>query len=123
VTIEPAERWFNGITRIGVPVGGFSAKDQPAWYERLYLSLFLPLRRELSQDWFRIVLRYGDVGGEETFYEPDLYDNTIQFPIRPTREGELFIFVNDAVIGVPRLYDLIYRNNRGTAQLTVRRTK
>ena len=127
VTIQPGEPWFNGVARIGTPVGGFSAKDQPAWYERIYLSLFLPLRRELSKDWFRIVLRFGHVGGEESSYEPDPYDDIIQFNIAPTiapdRKQELFVFVNDAVIGIPRLYDLLYRNNRGTAYLTVKRTR
>lgn len=127
VTIQPSEPWFNGVTRIGTPVGGFSAKDPPAWYERIYLSLFLPLRRELSKDWFRIVLRFGHVGGEESSYEPDPYDDIIQFNIRPTiapdRKQELFVFVNDAVIGVPGFYDLLYRNNRGTAYLTVKRTR
>lgn len=127
VTIQPGEPWFNGVTRIGTPVGGFSAKDRPAWYERVYLSLFLPLRRELSKDWFRIVLRFGHVGGEESSYEPDPYDDIIQFNIAPTiapnRKEELFVFVNDAVIGVPGFYDLLYRNNRGTAYLTVRRTR
>ena len=127
VTIQPGEPWFNGVARIGTPVGGFSAKDRPAWYERIYLSLFLPLRRELSKDWFRIVLRFGHVGGEESSYEPDPYDDVIQFNIAPTiapdRQEELFIFVNDAVIGLPRLYDLLYRNNRGTAYLTVKRTR
>jgi len=121
------KEWFNGVTRIGAPVGGFSAKQQPAWYERLYLSLFLPLRREITQDWYRIVLRFGHVGGEESFYIPDLYDNTIEFVIKPTikpdTKEELFIFVNDAVIGIPGLYDLLYRANRGTASLTVERTK
>ena len=78
--------------RIGIPVGGFSAKDQPAWYERVYLSLFLPLRRELSKDWFRIVLRFGHVGGEESSYEPDPYDDVIQFNMtsierRPARRN------------------------------------
>jgi hypothetical protein len=127
VTIQPGEPWFNGVARIGTPVGGFSAKEQPALYERIYLSLFLPLRRELSKDWFRIVLRFGHVGGEESSYEPDPYDDVIQFNIAPTiapnRKQELFVFVNDAVIGVPGFYDLLYRNNRGTAYLTVKRTR
>ena len=127
ITIQPGTTWLNGFARIGTPVGGFSAKDSPAWYERIYLSLFLPLRRELFKDWFRIVLRFGHVGGEEAFYEPDPYDDTIQFNIRPTiapnGKEELFVFVNDAVIGIPRLYDLFYRNNRGTAYLTVKRTR
>jgi hypothetical protein len=131
VTILPGEsgsqEWFNGIAHIGAPIGGFSAKDRPEWYERVYLSLFLPLRRELSQDWFRIMVRFGHVGGEEDAYVPDLYDPTIQWRITPTiapeHKEELFIFVNDAVIGVPGLYDLLYRNNGGTAYLKVERTK
>ncbi|CAN7653078.1 DUF2235 domain-containing protein [Bradyrhizobium sp. LjRoot220] len=133
VTIQPGaktgenKQWFNGIARIGTPVGGFSAKERPQWYERVYLSLFLPLRRELGKDWFRIVLRFGNVGGEESSYEPDPYDDIIQFNIAPTiapdGKEELFVFVNDAVIGIPGLYDLLYRNNRGTAVLTVKRTR
>ena len=51
----------------------------------------------------------------------------IQFNITPTIEPkhqqELFIFVNDAVIGIPGLYDLLYRNNGGSASLIVQRTK
>jgi hypothetical protein len=81
----------------------------------------VPLRRELTQDWFRIVLRYGRVGGEEVFLDPDQEDSKIETNIRPTRDGELFIFVNDAVIGIPGLYDFFYRNNAGGGKLTLTR--
>jgi hypothetical protein len=121
VVIEPSGAWDNG--RFEIPVGGFSAKDPPKWYQRLYLTLSLPLRRELLQDWFRIGLRYGRVGGEEDFFEPDPTDPVIQNNIHPTRNGELFIFVNDAVLGIPGLYGWFYRNNGGSAQLTVTRTR
>jgi hypothetical protein len=47
----------------------------------------------------------------------------IQNNIHPTRNGELFIFVNDAVLGIPGLYGWPYRNNGGSAQLTVKRTR
>jgi uncharacterized protein (DUF2235 family) len=104
-----------------VPDGGFSANAPPVWYHRIVLGLGVPLRRELTQDWFRIVLRYGAVGGEEAFLDPDPDDYKVQANIKPTRDGELFIFVNDAVIGIPGLYDFFYRNNGGTAQLTVTR--
>ena len=104
-----------------VPDGGFSANDPPVWYHRILLGLGVPLRRELTQDWFRIVLRYGGVGGEEAFLDPDPDDSKVQAIIKPTREGELFIFVNDAVIGIPGLYKLFYRNNQGEANLTVTR--
>ena len=38
-----------------------------------------------------------------------------------TLDGELFIFVNDAVIGIPGLYDFFYRNNGGSGKLTLTR--
>ncbi len=106
---------------VPVPLGGFSPAHPPVWYHRLKLAAAVPLRRETTQDWFHVVLRYGRVGGEETFIVPDPDDNLIQSPIRATRNGELFIFVNDAVIGIPGLYDLFYRNNRGAADLAVTR--
>jgi uncharacterized protein (DUF2235 family) len=121
VSVDELEPWSD--LGIKVPTGGFSPKDPPAWYQRIFLSLGLPLRREWFHDWFRIGLRYGRVGGEEVFLEPDPDDPKIQSPLKPTRDGELFVFVNDAVIGIPGLYDLLYRNNRGSARLTVTRTK
>ena len=124
---DRANRWFNGVTSIGTPAGGFSAKDRPQWYERLYLSLFLPLRRELAKDWFRIVLRFGNIGGEEDLLRARSLrrPSSIQHQAydRAQGEEELFVFVNDAVIGIPGLYDLLYRNNRGSARITVRRTR
>ena len=103
--------WSDG----GIPsqLGGFYTTDAPAWYQRVLLMLGVPLRRELTRPWFRLVLRYGATGGEEVFLDPDPEDGTIEDVIRPTRKGELFIFVNDAVIGIPGLYDVFYRNNTG----------
>lgn len=115
----PGETWSDGT--IPVPFGGFSPAAPPTWYHRLVLGLAVPLRREATQDWFHVVLRYGRVGGEETFILPDPDDPYLQAPIRATRNGELFVFVNDAVIGIPGLYDLFYKRNRGAADLVVTR--
>lgn len=123
VPVEPVQKWSNGIWHYDFPIGGYPTTAQPPWYIRLYYSLFLPFRREFNHDWFRIVLRFGEVGGEETFYDPDPTDPVIEFPFTPTRDGELFIFVNDAVIGIPGLYRTFYRHNTGTARLTVERLK
>jgi hypothetical protein len=120
--VEPKNwTWHNGIFK--VPVGGPSTKEPVSWYERLYLTMFIPLRRELFEDWFRIVLRYGPVGGEESTFEPDPTDPIIQDNIKPTRTGELFIFVNNAVIGVPGFYGYLYKFSDGKGRLTVKRTK
>ena len=43
--------------------------------------------------------------------------------VKPTRPGELFIFVNDAVIGIPGPYGYLYRFNTGKGQLTIKRTR
>ena len=123
VPIEPVLAWSNGLTKFDFPIGGFATTEPPPWYIRLYYSLFLPFRREFNHDWFRIVLRFGEIGGEETFYDPDPTDPVIEFPFRPTRDGELFVFVNDAVIGLPGLYRAFYRNNTGTARLTIERLR
>lgn len=121
VKIEPVagKDWYD--SGIKVPIGGFSPTVQPTWNQRIGLGLAVPLRRELTKDWFRIVLRYGDVGGEEVFLDPDPDDSVIEANIKPTRKGELFIFVNDSVVGIPGLYDYFYRNNQGAATLTVTR--
>jgi uncharacterized protein (DUF2235 family) len=119
VGAKPEDSWKDGD--IPVPVGGFWANNPPLWYHRILLGLGVPLRRELTQDWFRIVLRYGRVGGQEEFLDPDPEDSKIEASIKPNRDGELFIFVNDAVIGVPWLYNFFYRNNGGGGTLTVTR--
>jgi hypothetical protein len=41
--------------------------------------------------------------------------------LHATRDGELFLFVNDAVIGLPGLEGTFYSNNAGTADVTVTR--
>lgn len=119
VKVKATSEWSDG----GIPtqLGGFYTTDAPAWHQRIALMLAVPLRRELTRPWFRLVLRYGATGGEEVFLDPDPEDGTIENVIRPTRKGELFVFVNDAVIGLPGLYDVFYRNNAGGGKLTVTR--
>ena len=117
VEIKPGQGWTDG--RITVPLGGFSAADPPSWYHRILLAMVVPLRRETAHDWFHVVLRYGSVGGEEDFIEPDPDDYKLEATIKPKRSGEVFVFVNDAVVGIPGLYDLFYRGNKGTATLTI----
>ncbi len=119
VRVETASAWHDGD--IPSPLGGFYTTDALNWRQQLLLMLGVPLRRELTRPWFRLVLRYGAVGGEEVFLDPDPEDGAIEAVIRPTRSGELLIFVNDAVLGVPGFYDAFYRNNSGAGKLTVKR--
>ena len=89
-----------------------SEPDNPLQAAAMFAAI--PLRRELMQPWFRIVARYGGQGGEETFLVPDPSDKyLINELIRATRDGELFLFVNDAVIGIPGSLWKILREQPG----------
>jgi hypothetical protein len=99
---------------------GFSSTDLPRWYQRALFTMAVPLRREWFRPWFRVVARIGGSGGEETFLDPDFSDvHWIHERVRATRDGELFLFVNDAVIGVPGIFGAFYSNNSGTAKVTI----
>ena len=60
-----------------------------------------------------------------------MYSRSARNDIKPNRTlisditagatGELFIYVNDAVLGLPRWADLSYKNNSGQARITVTR--
>jgi hypothetical protein len=120
ITIRPKSDWVDAA----VPVKpGDSSLETANWFRTILLYLGVPLRRELFEDWFTIAVRYGGIGGEEAFYHPDPTDPVIEFPLVPTRDGELFIFVNDAVLGIPGLYGLFYWDNSGTAEISLKRTK
>ena len=43
--------------------------------------------------------------------------------ITPATTGELYIYVNDAVLALPGRQDTFYKNNIGTAKVTVTRTR
>jgi uncharacterized protein (DUF2235 family) len=103
---------------------GFYSTDPPSLWQKAVMVSGVPLRRELIRPWFRIVARIGGKGGEESFLDPDLTDeHWINENITATRDGELFLFVNDAVIAIPGLYDYFYRNNKGSAKVTIKRTR
>jgi uncharacterized protein (DUF2235 family) len=96
---------------------------------RPIMTLGLPIRRLLSSNWFATALRVGNTGFGEVvpFWErnvpprclcPAITRYTATFKAR--KSGELFVYVNDSVIGWPGYFDLFYRsNNKGKADLTL----
>lgn len=119
--VTPEGPWSDGT--ISTSASGYYTVEAPKWHEKLLLFLGLPLRRELIRPWFRVVVRYGETGGEEVFLDPDRRDNSINNRLRPKVDGRLFLFVNDAVLGIPALYGVFYKNNVGFAQITLKRTR
>ena len=96
-----------------VPTTGGFASDAPAapWY----LFLAAPMKRDMGQNWFRPIAHVGEHVQTEHALGPKT-----RFVVEK-RSGELFLFVNDAVIGVPGIWDYFYRNNRGEASVTIRK--
>jgi hypothetical protein len=116
---------------------GFYLFDAPSLLQKARLLVELPLRRELIRPWFRIIARLGSTGGEETFLDPDpepknspdanpnAAPRKIRYEenIKATKDGRLFLFVNDAVLAIPGYYGIFYGENQGTADITITQEK
>jgi hypothetical protein len=83
---------------------GFSTFNNEKGHEiswaQMAIAFFLtPLRPELDRPWLETVVRFGPVGGEESFMDPGSQnDKMLSTTFRPTISGELYVFLNDAVI-------------------------
>ena len=82
-------------------------------------------RRLMWSPWFATIVRVGGFGTEEHVlaFKPagDARDGVYTGTFTPRKHGEVFVFVNDSVIGLPRICDYFYRtNNKGKASLTLR---
>jgi uncharacterized protein (DUF2235 family) len=120
VTIEPTAPWGDR----GVPVTDLRGFDTPL----SPMLLRLPFRRWLTEPWFRPIARIGWKGTDEYPLIPRLSatDEADDAPVRrlvsvvrARTSGELFLYVNDSMIELPGLRTRFYRNNAGTARVTV----
>jgi uncharacterized protein (DUF2235 family) len=123
MTVEPGP-WSDG--RIETDLGGFSV-EKMTW--PMYAAL--PLRRTLAQPWFKPIARIGPTGNDEYPLEAvrrvgrDVLRRELVAELTARTTGELFLYVNDAVLGLPGLYHWFYvgkgksSQNVGTAQIKV----
>jgi hypothetical protein len=90
------------------------------------MALGLPIRRLVGSNWFATVVRIGNRGFGETVLSYERKDSPpCQCPaatsytatFRARKSGELFVYVNDAVIGIPGYVDTFYKNNKGKADV------
>jgi hypothetical protein len=77
-----------------------------------------PYRRLVWSNWFATILRVGGPGLEEHLLQLEPNDGGWSTTFEPRSSGEVFLYVNDAVIGLPWVYGVFYWwNNHGTAEV------
>ncbi|MFO1434361.1 MAG: DUF2235 domain-containing protein [Candidatus Competibacteraceae bacterium] len=116
LTVDPKGIWMDG----DIPAG-ISGLEKTS----CIMSLGFPFRRYLREPWFKPIARIGHHGSDE--YPLDPVDGAVPTEstdkmvaeITARRSGELFLFVNDGVLPVPEAWQGFYRNNQGTATVTV----
>jgi len=116
--------WRDGD--IETDLGGFSV-DKMTW--PMYFGL--PFRRTLAQPWFKPIARISSTGNDEYPLNSvrrvgrDVLRRELVAELTARTTGELFLYVNDAVIGLPGIADLFYvgkgkaGRNFGTAKIKV----
>ncbi|BCG79098.1 DUF2235 domain-containing protein [Mesorhizobium sp. 113-3-3] len=96
------------------------------------------LKRWWAEPYFKPIARVGTYGNDEYVLNPvdpavanpgvanpaaavTCPNNELRAEIKPKASGELYVYVNDAVIALPGLNDLFYRedNNHGSAEIIV----
>src|SRR5262245_23738826 len=108
----------------GLPANpkGFDSSQVPGTWQRLLMRAGSPLRRVFFRGWFHPIARVGAKGTAEYFLDPyPKKDGTFVGEFKTERAGELFLYVNDAALPIPYLYNLFYRNNGGSAIIKVHR--
>jgi hypothetical protein len=112
VTLDPTVPWRDGS--IDTNLGGFGLDKMSG-----VMYLGLPLRRELTQPWFKPIARIGSTGGDEYPLTSvhrasgDDLKRELVTEFQARTRGELFLYVNDAVIGLPGIVDYFYVGKPG----------
>jgi hypothetical protein len=117
VTVTVDEPWADD----GAEAGTLGAKS--GWVH--YLGTLM--KRWWGEPWFKPIIRVGRYGNDEYVLVPvrprpgqKASDNTsLVAEITPRTSGELYMFVNDAIVALPGLSGRFYRNNRGSATVLV----
>jgi len=130
ITLVVTDPWEDGHTfdesNAGKAKGiekGIETDPQGFGFDKMrwQMALGLPIRRLAGSNWFATVLRIGNRGFGETVLpfersgSPAATSYTATF--RARKSGELFVYVNDSVIGIPGYVDTFYKNNKGTADV------
>jgi uncharacterized protein (DUF2235 family) len=115
----------------GMPVSWLLPRKDDSWLDSAiglaratFLSLAYPIKRSFDRPFGRVILRYGETGNEENFVDSDEDPRRVdhlQEHFKPTRDGELYVYLNKPVSGFwPGLFNDV---NKGTAKVRVYRVE
>lgn len=110
LTLEITEAWVD--KSFPADTAGFPSRRH--W---IFL-VFFPLKRWWTKNWFTPIAR---IDTEEYALQADdaVPARVASVIVEPRRPGELFLFVNDAVLMLPRFVGYFTANNIGAARITV----
>ena len=93
------------------------------WKQSIKMALLWPLKRDYLRPRSKVIVRFGTTGTDEDFLDPGPTepDDKHSEVIRARKTGELFFYVNDAVLAIPGLADYFYRDNIGEAEVVIER--
>jgi uncharacterized protein (DUF2235 family) len=113
LTLKVTDTWKDGD--ITTDPNGFDV-SRASWLQRI---LGWPYRRLIWSNWFATILRVGSPGLEEHLLKMDGGKGDVwTTDFEPRSSGEVFLYVNDSVVGLPWVYSLFYWwNNHGTADV------
>lgn len=126
-TIPETSPWLDGS--VEATPAGFATRFLP-WemtFGDLGRAAAVPFRRVFFRRWFVALARIGSTGNAEEFLDP------VRVTGKPNtyvgewgsdgaeRSGELFLYVNDAVLPFPGIHNLFYRDNTGSATVVIKR--
>jgi uncharacterized protein (DUF2235 family) len=121
---DQAGQWFD--KRFPAQARGFEIGELRRFRDRAFMFAVIPWRRTLDRPWFRPIARIGAKGSDEYPLDPETAPalnkpnaDRVVAEFKTRRTGELFLYVNDAVLAWP--FQHFYTNNLGTGTVCIER--
>ena len=105
---------------IKVSTRGVDVSNLSLW-DRFWQVVYRPLKRHLFVEPFKVIARVGSTGNDERVLEPsdNPKSNNLESIVVPRRDGELFLYVNDAAWAHD--WTAFYKDNSGSATIALSR--
>jgi hypothetical protein len=121
MTVPEGSKWADH--NFPTTPSGFRTADLGHWWAKIAMYTTMPLRRIIFRRWFTVIARIGTTGVYEDFLDPKKVGHNTYLGVteRTKRGGELFLYVNEAVVALPWVSKIFYKNNKGEARVEIRR--